>query len=135
MASVPAIREALAARLATIAGLRIYDFVPGQVNPPAAVVLPGDPLIEYDETMDGLDSYRFTIMVLVANPLERLGQDALDAYLARDGVSSIKAAIEAAERLGGLVSFTRVARVRNYGATEYAGSQYLAAEFDVEVGT
>lgn len=140
MASVTQIRQGIATRLATISGLRVHAFVVGDVAPPAAVVIPGDPgrknamAIAYDATMGrGSDDFLFTVLLLVANKVERASQEALDTYLAGSGASSIKAAIEGEDSLGGVAHFTRVVGVRDYGVVSYGGQSYVGAEFMVEV--
>ncbi|HEX6969858.1 MAG TPA: hypothetical protein VF174_13760 [Micromonosporaceae bacterium] len=132
MASVSAIRDGLKTRLKTIAGLRVSDTVPGQVNPPAAVIAPDS--ISFDSTMArGSDDFVFIVYLIVGTAVDRIGQDKLDGYLAGSGASSVKAAIEADESLGGVANFARVSGVRQYGLIEYAGVQYIGAEFVVEV--
>lgn len=140
MASVSALREGLKTRLATISGLRAHAIVVGDVVPPAAVVIPGDPgrknsmAINYDATMGrGSDDFQFTVLLLVSNKVERVSQDTLDDYLDGSGATSIKAAIEADGTLGGIAHFTNVVGVRDYGLVSYGGQQYVGAEFMVEV--
>lgn len=140
MASVTAIRNGIKDRLATISGLRAHAFVVGDVVPPAAIVIPGDPgrknamAIAYNATMGrGSDDFLFTILLLVANKVERTSQEALDAYLAGSGAQSIYAAIDGEDTLGGVAHFTRVVGVRDYGLVSYGGQQYVGAEFMVEV--
>lgn len=139
MASVSAIRDGLAARLATIDGLRVSDVVPGQVPVPAAIIKPGargKDAITFDRTFGrGSDELTFSVMVLVSTASDRTAQDALDAYLAGEGASSVKAAIEGDETLGGLVSFAHVVSVREYGLVDYNGVSYLGADFTIEVTT
>lgn len=140
MASVTALRNGLKTRLDTISGLRAHAFVTGDVVPPAAVVIPGDPsrknamAINYDCTMGrGSDDFIFTVLLIVSNKVERVSQDALDAYLDGSGATSVKAAIEADGTLGGIAHFTNVTGVRDYGAVSYGGQTYVGAEIMVEV--
>lgn len=140
MASISAIRDGLKARLDTISGLRAHAIVVGDVVPPAAVVIPGDPsrkaamVVNYDSTMGrGSDDFLFTILLLVSNKVERVSQDALDAYLDGSGATSIREAIAADGTLGGVAHFTNVTGVRDYGLVSYGGQQYVGAELIVEV--
>lgn len=140
MASSIAIREGLATNLRTIAGLRVSEWVIGDINPPAAVVVPGDPsrknvyAINYDCTMGrGSDDYIFTILLMVANKVERASQEALDEYLEGSGAKSVKAAVESEPTLGGVCHFVNVTGVRDYGIVDYGGQKYVGAEFLVEV--
>lgn len=138
--SLTAIRTELKARLDTIDGLRAHAYVVGDIVPPAAVIIPGDPsrknvyAINYDATMGrGSDDYIFTIILLVSDKVERASQLALDGYLEGAGAGSVKAAIEGDGTLGGASSFVNVTGVRDYGRVAYGGQNYVGAEFVVEV--
>lgn len=140
MASSTDIRNGLKARLDTISGLRTHAFVVGDIAPPAAVIIPGDPsrkgvfAIDFDATMGrGSDDYIFTVLLLVSNKVERVSQEALDAYLEGSGATSVKAAIEGEKTLGGVCHFANVVGVRDYGLVTYGGQTYVGAEFIVEV--
>jgi hypothetical protein len=134
MASLSALRAGIAARLATIPGLTVYASPPGQVNVPAAIVLPAADFVTFDATMGrGSDDFSFLARVLVADTVADVGQDSLDAYLAGSGAHSVKAAIEGDGTLGGIASYAVVTSARAYGDYEYAGLSYLGVEFAVEV--
>jgi hypothetical protein len=134
MAAIASIRDGLKTRLATISGLRTHDTAPSQINPPSAVVVPGDPAIRYDSTMArGSDDYLFMVHLFVSFAVDRTAQDKLDGYLSGSGATSVKAAIEADETLGGVAHFTRVKEVREYGEKDYGDQRYLQAVFVVEV--
>lgn len=132
MASISAIRDGLKTRLETISGLRAHDTVPGQINPPAAVVRRRQ--INFDSTMArGSDDFLFTITLLIQFGENRNAQNQLDAYLAGSGTLSIKAAIEGEQTLGGVVDFARVAQAGEDALMEYNGVEYLSVDFTVEV--
>lgn len=132
--TVSALRDGIKARLATISGLRTYDTVPDDIATPAAVVMPGEPLIMYDATFrGGSDDYRFEVLLLVQFGSERAAQDALDGYLARDSAANIKTAIEGDGTLAGAAHWARVVSVGDYGLREYAGVRYLSCVFAIEV--
>lgn len=139
MANLNAIREGLKTNLETISGLRVWEFVTGTVVTPAAVIIPGDGgrgrrAIDYDQTMGrGSDMFMFTILVLVSDTVERTSVQELDAYLAGSGSFSVKAAVESDGTLGGVVGWTNVQGVQDYGRIDYGGQTYLGAEFIVEV--
>lgn len=133
MPSLYEIRAGLKARLATIAGLRAFGFVPDQLPVPAAFVGPPDS-VEFDLAFArGADRWLIPVRVAVSRATDRRAQAALDAYLAGSGPSSIKAAIEADPTLGITAQTCRVQAVRGYGVFEHGGGQYLGAEFVVEV--
>lgn len=132
MGSLADIRTGLKNRLDTISGLNAHATAPGMVVVPAAFPLPGT--IEFDETMNrGVDSYTFTVRVLVGRAVDKVAQEKLDPYLAGSGTSSIKAAIEGDGTLAGAADWTRVTRVSRYGDIDHAGEGYLGADFTVEV--
>lgn len=132
MTSVTAIKDGLATRLATITGLRVHATPPGTIHPPAAVIRRAQ--TRYDSTMArGSDDHSFVITVFVSLASDAYAQDALDAYLATSGSSSIKAAIEGEDTLGSTVHFTRVASAEEDRTVEYNGVVYVAADWIVEV--
>ena len=130
--SVAAIRDGLATNLATISGLRTVSTLPENPNPPIAVVAPSS--ISYDAAMRrGLDTYNFTITVVVGRADGRSAQDKLDTYVSSSGSLSVKVAVESDRKLNGQCKDLRVTAMNSYGAITIGEVQYLAAEFDVVV--
>lgn len=129
---VSTVMDGLGVRLATISGLRVFDFAADSFSPPAALVgLPDT--VEYDLTMvRGADRAAFQVYVLVGKVSDRSARDQLAAYMAGTGSSSVKAAIEAGETLGGAAHTTRVTGASVATVTS-AGVEFLAAIFDVDV--
>lgn len=130
--SVPAIRDAIQAKLLNISGFRAYDIIPDSIQVPCGIV--GAPSCSYDLTYGrGIDKYNFIIRVLVSRSNLRSAQDALDAYLAPTGASSIKVAVEAGGgTLGGTVDVCRVTGFNGYGQYVVGDTTYLGAELPVE---
>lgn len=136
MGALVAVRDGLATRLAAISGLRVYDTVPDSVAVPAAVVTiaPGD-FLDYDVTLsDGADNLHFSVLLLVSKASERAGQDQLDGYLAPTGASSVKAALEGDNTLGGVSQWVAVSSARNYGYRTVGDTEYLGCELAIDVG-
>lgn len=132
MATLSAMRTALAANLASISGLRTAATMPDQPNPPIAIVMPTS--VSYDTAMGrGLDTYEFTVLVIVGRVDERTAQNLLDGYCNPSGATSIKAAIESNRTLGGQANDLRVTEMRNYSSLPVGEITYLAAEFVVTV--
>jgi hypothetical protein len=130
MASISTIRTNLAARLATITGLRTAATMPDSPNPPIAVVTPVS--VTFDTAFKrGMNTYSFNVMVIVGRVDERTAQNNLDAYVSSTGTSSIKLAIEGDKSLAGAVFDTRVVEMRTYGAVSIGEVTYIAAEFTV----
>lgn len=132
MATMGQIRTGLATNLAKINGLRTSSFVPDQVNPPIAVVIPQR--ITFDAAFKrGLNTFEFTVMVIVGRADERTAQNLLDGYCNSTGATSIKTAIESDRTLGGVVQDLRVTELRNIGPVVIGENTYLTAEFIVSV--
>lgn len=135
MASISALRTAIATNLGTISGLRTSTTgtIPDNVNPPYAIVAPST--VDYHRSFSagGLNTYNFTVTVVVGRVSERTSQNSLDAYCAPTGTASIKVAVESDKTLGGSAYDCVVTGMRNYGSIVIAENTYLAAEFDLVV--
>ena len=130
MSSLVELREGLAARMATISGLRTSATVPDAPRPPIAIVMPER--VVYDLNANrGADTFFFTIMVIVGRADDRAAQNGLDSFIV--GPTSIKAAIEADRTLGGMANTCRVTEMGNYSSMNVGDTLYLAASFTVEV--
>jgi hypothetical protein len=104
LASLEQITQGIEQRLSSISGLRVSDTIPGQINPPQAVV--GVPAVEsYQAGLNPHErpSLNPTITVLVSSAMDRVGQLELAAYADPTGAKSIPAAIAADSSLGGVV--------------------------------
>jgi hypothetical protein len=128
MASITEIRDELATNLLTVVGLRSQGVIPSQVNPPYAIITPEN--VEYHKSFNnGINTYNFTITVVVGMADSRTAQNKLDDYCSPTGSSSIKSAIESNRTLSGKVFDLIVTDMRNYGSTTIGETTYLAAEF------
>jgi len=81
----------------------------------------------------GLNTYNFTVTVVVGRVSERTSQASLDAYCSPTGSASIKVAVESDRTLSGNAYDCVVTGMRNYGSITIAENTYLAAEFDLVV--
>jgi hypothetical protein len=125
------VRAGLGTALDTITGLRVFDYVPDSLSPPAAVVEPLE--VDYDEAMRrGLDFYRAFILIIVGRMSDRSSQDRLDAYVAGSGASSVKAALEADKSLGGAGSTLQVTSARPREVV-VSGVNMIAYRFEVSI--
>ncbi len=132
MASITALRTAIATNLGTITGLRTSPEMPDNPNPPIALVRPTS--IDYNQAFaKGMTQYSFAVVVIVGRADERTAQRTLDAYCSSTGSSSIKNAVESDKTLGGNAYDCRVSEMRNYTPIQMNDGTYLAAEFAVEV--
>ncbi|MGH7426554.1 MAG: hypothetical protein ACREJP_10380, partial [Candidatus Methylomirabilales bacterium] len=84
------VMDGLGIRLATITGLRVFDFAAEAVSPPAAIVgMPTE--VDFDFTKGrGSDRVVIPITVLVGRVSDRAARDDLSAYVAGTGTKSIK---------------------------------------------
>ena len=132
MSTFSGIRSGLAANLARIPGLRTYNYIPDQINPPVAVVGPSS--VTYDTAFSrGSDEVVFDAVVIVARADEKAAQDALDTYCDSAGSASVKAAIEYDRTLGGAVIDARVTDLTSYQSLAVGEVQYLAATFRISI--
>lgn len=132
MASITAIRNALATQLGTIKGLRVEASIPDSPRPPTAIIIPQG--VTFDQAMNrGLDEYDFTILLIVHRMSERTAQAMLDGFANPSGATSIKACLVSDPTLDGAVQSARVTAMRNYGSISIGDVDYLSAEFPVQV--
>jgi len=130
MADISELRAGIKTNLATITGLRVSDFQPDNINPPVAIVFPIS--VNYDDAFArGMQTYTFSVQVIVGRVSERTGQNSIDAYISSTGTKSIKLAIESNKTLGGKAFDLRVTDMRNYGELLVGEVNYLSAEFVV----
>ena len=125
------VRDGLKTRLQTISGLRCYDLIPDQVNPPAAVVGQLDFTFDINNAR-ALDQANVDVIVIVQRFSERAGQNRLDAYLSSSGASSIKAAIEGDKTLGGACQTLRVTSAES-GSYESNGNIFLSYRYRITI--
>lgn len=132
--TIAQIRSGLVTRLQTISGLQVYGHEPGQITPPAAVIV--TPAIEYHRSFnsaEALKTFQFRVMVLVAQGLIDEGAASLDTYADPGSSTSVRAAIEADSTLGGVAESLIVESFRPLNAEEVASLQYWGGEFSVTV--
>jgi hypothetical protein len=136
--AAPTIREIVAAiktQLETIQGLNVTDYAPGQITPPAAVVMV-PPIPSYQVGYgDRRPILEVPVVVLVSAALDRVGQLALADYADPDSPTSIAKAIAADQRLGGVVGQCQVTSFEPLGAEDVGLLGYLGGKFTLRVTT
>lgn len=133
--SFSSIREIVAAKLASIEGLRATTNITTPISPPMAVVTPGTGrFASFGESMDGCTKYYIRVGVFVSEANAKGGQDLLDVFVASEGTSSIYAVFATDPTLGGVVEWAEVISASEYGFLEANGVSYLVVHFDIEVG-
>lgn len=139
MANLTAIRNALANSITTYTGLRAEAQPRDQISPPCAVILPGTPLINYADTMDGTVTINLMVLVIISDaaPVDAT-QRALDTYLGVDQDpavgSSVPEAIEEDNTLSGTVHYIQAVNADSYGRIDYGGVTYFGARIRVLIG-
>lgn len=138
-----AIHQALAKACNLIVGsngasLRAFPSLPGAITPPTFA--PVEFALDYNQTFQGGTTAAGMVAVVITcgvftsiGDTDR-GRAALLGYLAPNGSSSIKAALEADRSLGGVTKTLLVARVHGaYRIYDIGADQYLGAMVDVKV--
>lgn len=114
--------------LSGITGLRVFDFPPKSAQPPFAFVDMPDG-VAFDAAMKrGLDRVTVNVVVCVSSAVDRSARDAIAAYAAGSGASSVKAVLEAAS-VGDSLRVTDV----QFRSIILAGTMYFGAVFAVDV--
>lgn len=118
--------------LATISGLRVFDFQPDNINPPSA--FPQIDSVEYHGAFGGGDvRFNMTVVTIVGRVSDRTAQSSLDAYLSYSGASSIRQAIEADRTLGGVAKTLVVSQSANIRSLAIGEAEYLSIEITLVV--
>jgi hypothetical protein len=131
-ATVSQVATGLQTRLATISGLRTFNYQPEQENPPFAY--PQINSINYHRAYQGGDVVMdWTVYVIVGRWLDRTAHEALDDYLSYSGSKSVRAAIEGDPTLGGVCSTLIVRSGADITSLDAGGAQFLVIQMQVEV--
>ncbi len=127
-------RKELAKRLAAVGGLRVY-LTPPDTSPelPAAIIQPGQPLVEYDRTLAGSNTaYNFTVLLLTRSGDDFQAWEELAGYLAPTGAGSLKAAVDTGANSDSGVDWLRLVRVGEGGPIVYHRVSYWGAACQVQ---
>ena len=133
--TIGAARTAIKTALGTVAGLRVYDFMVDNPQPPCAIVQwpAGD--IDTRQAMGNDWEFAIPVQILVTRVSDRSADDKLDALIAKTGtMTSAFAAINADGTVTGIESMA-VETIGGFGVvTVGAGEQgvdYLACSLMV----
>ena len=131
--SFKALRQSVASELTGVGGLNGYARLPGNINLPAAVVMPSPGIFySFDTTMSrGTDDVKLTVLLLVATALNETAQDQLDEFLP-GGAYNLKPLLE--NNLNLQVEYVTVDAIQNYTLHNVAGAQYFGCEALLTVG-
>jgi len=130
--TVAEINDALKNALATVPGLRVIDYIPDQIAPPAAFI--GIDNIDYHQSFGLGDAvHNYLITVVVGRASDRASERALFEYLNPSGARSIRAALEQDKTLGGFVQTLVVTRGGNMQPVIFGEVTYISVDFTVTV--
>lgn len=132
VATISQVNTGIKARLATIAGLRVFDYMPDAVNPPLAFpVLTG---IEYHKAFGGGDvQFAYNIGVVVGRVSDRTAQTTLDQYMSYGGATSVRAALEGDPTLGGIVDTLILSSSASISSLVIGDANFITVDFTLLV--
>jgi len=131
MADVAAIRSGLKTRLATSSTfVQIAATMPDTISPPCAVIdIEG---VTYHQAFgNGLELLTFQVTVIAQRFDTAANQALLDGLISGSG--SVRALIEGDVTLGGACSTCQVTQMTNHGLLPINETDYIGANFQVEV--
>jgi hypothetical protein len=124
------VREALAAVIGKVDGLRAHPFVPGQINPPAAIVTEVN--VDFDASMQrGSDEMTVLVRLLTGGDFRSAQQRLSElTYLIRDELWDDPT-------LGGVVADARLFRRRgdSEGQVDVGGGVFAVVDIEFQVVT
>lgn len=134
--TIKELREAIAAAINNIDGLRASHLILEQVSPPQATVFRKP--WTYDEVQHGPSedaprTYLFGVHVYVSRTADRAGQELLDDYAEPFADKSIKQTIESNDDLLDLCDYVLVTEVGEVLVTTIDQVEYLMEDFTVQV--
>ena len=130
MATDTEVREALADSLSQVTGLRGHGYAPGQINPPAAVVVEVN--VDFDASMQrGSDEMNAVVRLLVGGDL-RSAQLRLSQL-----VYDVRERLWTDNTLAGTVSDCRLHRKRgdSEGQVDIGGATFAVVDLEVQIIT
>ena len=128
--NLASVRTGITTALETVANLRIYEWIPSTIQPPAAVVSLGTG--QYDADLDNGMIVNYGVLVMLTRADDQNSQQRLDDFLGQD-TNSIFHAIDTNPTLTGSCDSCRVTSWNNPGTFTIGGIEYLGVEVNLEV--
>jgi hypothetical protein len=128
--NLASVRAGVTTALQNVDNLRIYEWIPSTIQPPAAVVSLGTGQYDADNTDGMLVNYGVLVMLTRAD--DQHSQQRLDEFLGQD-TDSIYHVIDADPTLDGSCDSCRVTSWNNPGTFTIGGIEYLGVEVNLEV--
>lgn len=119
--------------LSTISGLHIYApaELPDSIDPPCALILPGETL--YDIDFDADYDCVLRLVILIAKPDQPSAINKILDYIEPTGVNSIVAAVKVDRTLSSSCADAKVIRNLGVGFTTWGGINYISTEFIIQI--
>lgn len=131
--NVKDVRDEIAAKLATVSGLRVFAYNVDKLSPPAAVVSPPE-RIEFDQTYGrGSDKITLMVTVFVSRSDARSAEAELSAYMDGSGPKSIKALVDSSDTNAYDSCDTVTVTTAEVLYDSIGGTPVQVAEFTVEI--
>jgi hypothetical protein len=119
-------------RLATISGLRTFNYQPEQLNPPVA--FPALTSVEYHRAFKGGDVLmNWNVHVVVGRYTDSRAYALLDEYLSYDGAKSIRAVLEGDKTLGGVCETLVLSSGADVTSISESGAEFLEITLSLTV--
>jgi len=128
--NLASVRAGITTALQNVDNLRIYEWIPSTIQPPAAVVSLGTGQYDADNTEGMLVNYGVLVMLTRAD--DQNSQQRLDEFLGQ-GNDSIYQVIDADPTLSDSCDSCRVTSWNNPGTFTIGGIEYLGVEVNLEV--
>jgi hypothetical protein len=128
--NLASVRAGITTALQNVNNLRIYEWIPSTIQPPAAVVSLGTGQYDADNTDGMLVNYGVLVMLTRAD--DQHSQERLDEFLGQD-TDSIYHVIDADPTLSDSCDSCRVTSWNNPGTFTIGGIEYLGVEVNLEV--
>jgi len=128
--NLASVRAGISDTLQNVNNLRIYEWIPSTIQPPAAVVSLGTG--QYDADFNEGMVVNYGVLVMLTRADDQLGQQRLDDFLGQ-GTDSVYYVIDANPTLSGSCDSARVTSWNNPGTFTIGGIEYLGVEVNLEV--
>lgn len=132
MTTIATVRSTMGTAVATITGLRAYDYIQDTINAPCAHIVP----LEYDPRYvfsAAKVKYPFQVRIYVDREPADQNQKLLDGYREMTGSTSVLAGLQLQSNWSGVVDDVDVIRIGEVSLIEVAGIPYLYLEIDVDI--
>lgn len=130
-ASISEASAALKTKLATITGLRTFDYQPDAVHPPIAYCTIES--VEYHNAMGNRAVYNYIVQIVLGRAVDRVAQALMDEYASPSGAKSVLAALQADLTLGGVVESISVDRSASISPMSQGDTTFVTLDFTVRV--